>query len=203
MCAVALSPRRKRSCRVSRSSSLRDSEPEEIQLGDERFLGTSLELGHRAKRLRASERAQVLRSGNRFSGQPESSCCWRWAWWRCWAEVRWCSSSRTPLPGRWGIWWKAFAPWSKAISPIRWIAHGGDEVAEVTGAFDRMRNSLLKTQQELLEAERLATIGRMASSISHDLRHSPGGHCGQRGIPLRKPLTPTSAKSFIRKFGSP
>src|SRR5205823_13856750 len=50
--------------------------------------------------------------------------------------------------------------------------HGGDEVAELTGAFDRMRNSLRTTQQELLEAERLATIGRMASSISHDLRHS-------------------------------
>jgi len=51
-------------------------------------------------------------------------------------------------------------------------AHGNDEVAELTGAFNRMRASLLKTQQELLEAERLATIGRMASSISHDLRHS-------------------------------
>src|SRR5581483_7478434 len=50
--------------------------------------------------------------------------------------------------------------------------HGGDEVAEVTGAFNRMRQSLLKTQQALLEAERLATIGRMASSISHDLRHA-------------------------------
>lgn len=54
----------------------------------------------------------------------------------------------------------------------RLTAQGGDEVAEVTEAFDRMRNSLLKTQRELLEAERLATIGRMASSISHDLRHS-------------------------------
>ena len=51
-------------------------------------------------------------------------------------------------------------------------AHGGDEVAEVTGAFNRMRSSLQDTQRELLEAERLATIGRMASSISHDLRHS-------------------------------
>jgi signal transduction histidine kinase len=49
---------------------------------------------------------------------------------------------------------------------------GGDEVAEVTGAFDRMRKNLQKTQRELLDAERLATIGRMASSISHDLRHS-------------------------------
>ena len=49
---------------------------------------------------------------------------------------------------------------------------GDDEVAEVAVAFNRMRNSLLKSQQSLLEAERLATIGRMASSISHDLRHS-------------------------------
>ena len=51
-------------------------------------------------------------------------------------------------------------------------ARGGDEVAEVTGAFGRMRTSLQSTQRELLDAERLATIGRMASSISHDLRHS-------------------------------
>jgi signal transduction histidine kinase len=49
---------------------------------------------------------------------------------------------------------------------------GSDEVAEVTGTFDRMRKNLQKTQRELLDAERLATIGRMASSISHDLRHS-------------------------------
>ncbi|MGA3194032.1 MAG: HAMP domain-containing sensor histidine kinase [Terriglobales bacterium] len=51
-------------------------------------------------------------------------------------------------------------------------ARGGDEVAEVTRTFGRMRESLQKTQRELLDAERLATIGRMASSISHDLRHS-------------------------------
>lgn len=49
---------------------------------------------------------------------------------------------------------------------------GGDEVAELTRAFDRMRTSLLKSQRDLLESEQLATIGRMASSISHDLRHS-------------------------------
>jgi signal transduction histidine kinase len=49
---------------------------------------------------------------------------------------------------------------------------GGDEVAELTRAFDRMRRSLLKSQRDLLESEQLATIGRMASSISHDLRHS-------------------------------
>lgn len=53
------------------------------------------------------------------------------------------------------------------------LASGGsDEVAEVRAAFDSMRSSLYAIQQRLLESERLATIGRMASSISHDLRHS-------------------------------
>jgi signal transduction histidine kinase len=50
-------------------------------------------------------------------------------------------------------------------------SRSGDEVAEVTAAFERMRTSLQHSQQELLGAERLATIGRVASSISHDLRH--------------------------------
>ena len=48
---------------------------------------------------------------------------------------------------------------------------GKDEVAELTSAFDRMRVRLRHSQRELLESERLVTIGRMAGSISHDLRH--------------------------------
>jgi signal transduction histidine kinase len=48
---------------------------------------------------------------------------------------------------------------------------GKDEVSELTTSFDRMRRTLQAAQQELLHAERLATIGRMASTISHDLRH--------------------------------
>jgi signal transduction histidine kinase len=50
-------------------------------------------------------------------------------------------------------------------------AQGVGEIAELTNAFSRMRDDLHDTQQRLLASERLATIGRMASSISHDLRH--------------------------------
>jgi signal transduction histidine kinase len=50
-------------------------------------------------------------------------------------------------------------------------AEGAGEVAELTRAFASMRESLHEAQARLLGAERLATIGRMASSISHDLRH--------------------------------
>ncbi len=48
---------------------------------------------------------------------------------------------------------------------------GTREVQELSLAFAAMRNEILHANQALLEAERLATIGRMASSVSHDLRH--------------------------------
>jgi signal transduction histidine kinase len=48
---------------------------------------------------------------------------------------------------------------------------GAVEVRELSRAFDRMRSRMQKAQEELLAAERMATIGQMASSISHDLRH--------------------------------
>jgi signal transduction histidine kinase len=72
-------------------------------------------------------------------------------------------------------------PLEKLVDGVRALG-GGDfryplhssaagEVAELNDAFTRMRDSLRTAQQRVLDAERLATIGRMASSISHDLRH--------------------------------
>jgi signal transduction histidine kinase len=48
---------------------------------------------------------------------------------------------------------------------------GTQEVRSLSSAFAAMRDEIQKTNRTLLETERLATIGRMASSISHDLRH--------------------------------
>ena len=48
---------------------------------------------------------------------------------------------------------------------------GAREIRELGDAFDRMRCRLRAAREELVAAERLATIGQMASSISHDLRH--------------------------------
>jgi len=50
-------------------------------------------------------------------------------------------------------------------------AGGTKELRELSHAFDAMRDQLRRSQQELVESARLAVIGRMASSISHDLRH--------------------------------
>ncbi len=53
----------------------------------------------------------------------------------------------------------------------RMSTEGAVEVRELGLAFTTMRSELKRTQGELIESDRLATIGRMASSVSHDLRH--------------------------------
>ena len=72
-------------------------------------------------------------------------------------------------------------PLANLVGGVRALGHGDfsyplevrgtDEVAEVTKAFGKMRSTLQTAQQDLVHSERLATVGRMASSISHDLRH--------------------------------
>jgi signal transduction histidine kinase len=48
---------------------------------------------------------------------------------------------------------------------------GAIEVRGLSHAVDAMRKQIRKAQNDLLESERLATIGKMASSVSHDVRH--------------------------------
>jgi signal transduction histidine kinase len=76
---------------------------------------------------------------------------------------------------------------------------GGDEVAELTRAFDRMRSSLLKSQRDLLESEQLATIGRMASSISHDLRHSLAAIVANSEFLVDSHLTPVQREELYQE----
>jgi signal transduction histidine kinase len=48
---------------------------------------------------------------------------------------------------------------------------GSSEVAELGEAFSKMRGELLAAEQRRFATERIAALGRAASSISHDLRH--------------------------------
>ncbi len=54
-----------------------------------------------------------------------------------------------------------------AITP-----RGSSEVVELGSAFSKMRGELLASQRRQIETEQVAALGRAASSISHDLRHS-------------------------------
>lgn len=48
---------------------------------------------------------------------------------------------------------------------------GAIEVRGLSRAVDAMRKQIRQAQSDLVESERLATIGKMASSVSHDVRH--------------------------------
>jgi signal transduction histidine kinase/predicted GNAT superfamily acetyltransferase len=147
------------------------AEAEEVQLGDERFLGTSLEL---AGQKNPSVRLVVLKSYDQATAFLDNL-----------NHLLLALGLIAVVGGSALVFFISHTftrPLGNLVSGVRALekgdftyaldARGGDETAELTGAFDRMRKSLLKTQQRLLEAERLATIGRMASSVSHDLRHS-------------------------------
>jgi signal transduction histidine kinase len=148
-----------------------DSGPEETQLGEERFLTTSLELSGGKN---PSVRLIVLKSYDQATAFLDSL-----------NRLLLALGLAAVAGGSTLVFFISHTftrPLGNLVEGVRALekgdfnyaldAHGGDEVAEVTRAFNRMRDSLRRTQQELLEAERLATIGRMASSISHDLRHS-------------------------------
>lgn len=147
------------------------SRAEDINLGDEHFLGTSLEL---ADSNSPSVRLTVLKSYDQATASLDDL-----------NRLLLALGLAAVLVGSGLVFLISHTftrPLGNLVAGVRALEkgdfhyaldpHGGDEVAEVTGAFNRMRTSLLKTQQELLDAERLATIGRMASSVSHDLRHS-------------------------------
>lgn len=48
---------------------------------------------------------------------------------------------------------------------------GTQEVRQLSAAFTAMRDEIQQANRALVESERLATIGRMANSVSHDFRH--------------------------------
>ena len=144
--------------------------PEDFQLGEERYLVTSVELAPDAV---PGVRLIVLKSYDQ-------------------ATARFRGLYRTLIGlgtlALFGQSLLAFAifrrytfPLEKLVAGVRALGkgdfaypldvHGRDELAEATASFIRMRDDLQQTQRQLLESERLATIGRMASSISHDLRH--------------------------------
>lgn len=48
---------------------------------------------------------------------------------------------------------------------------GGDEVADLTRAFDDMRKSLLQSREGLLRSARLEAVGRLAGGVAHDFNN--------------------------------
>jgi len=173
-------------------------QPRDLEIGDERFLATSLELsGSRTLPVRLS----VLESydqATKFLDQLN-----RYLLLLGFAAV---------LVGSGLVFFISHTftkPLGGLVAGVRALeggdfhhpvdSRGRDEVAELTRAFDRMRASLLKSQRDLLESEQLATIGRMASSISHDLRHSLAAIVANSEFLCDSHLTPAQREELYQE----
>jgi len=153
-----------------RFTSLKSLDSQEFLLGNERYLATTLELAPRGAR---DVSLTVLKSFDAATN-----------FLRDLNHLLLAVGFVAVLAGGWLIFLISHTftkPLASLVAGVHALGKGdftyplnvrsNDELGEVTVAFDGMRKSLQKTQRELLHAERLATIGRTASSISHDLRH--------------------------------
>lgn len=57
------------------------------------------------------------------------------------------------------------------VAELRVPRYGTTEVRQLSMAFSAMQQEIQLAHSAVLQSERLATIGRMASSVSHDFRH--------------------------------
>lgn len=76
---------------------------------------------------------------------------------------------------------RVLAPLTAMTGRARAVAHGdlsarkvvatGDEIGELATTFETMVAAIKRARAELVQAERLATIGKMAAHISHEVRN--------------------------------
>jgi signal transduction histidine kinase len=71
---------------------------------------------------------------------------------------------------------------------------GDDELSRLAETFNMMCSSLQSARQELIRQERISTIGRMASSIVHDLRNPLAAIYGGAEMMVDTELSPPQVK---------
>ena len=78
--------------------------------------------------------------------------------------------------------------------PVGFPPFGNDELGRLGATFNSMCASIQSARQELIRQERISTIGRMASSIVHDLRNPLAAIYGGAEMMVDTDLTPAQVK---------
>ena len=65
------------------------------------------------------------------------------------------------------------------LTPHR-VVDTHDEIGELATSFEDMVSAIQRARAELVQAERLATIGKMAAHITHEIRNPLSSDWAQR-----------------------
>src|SRR5258707_11910185 len=77
---------------------------------------------------------------------------------------------------------------------VRLGVRSDDELGRLVGAFNAMCDSIQSARSELIRQERIATIGRLSSSIVHDLRNPLAAIYGGAEMLVDTDLAPAQMK---------
>jgi signal transduction histidine kinase len=83
---------------------------------------------------------------------------------------------------------------------IRVDVRSEDELGRLAASFNQMCASIRRAREELIHQERIATIGRLASSIVHDLRNPLAAIYGGAEMLAESDLPPSQTKRLARNM---
>ncbi|HEY3928895.1 MAG TPA: ATP-binding protein [Candidatus Koribacter sp.] len=77
---------------------------------------------------------------------------------------------------------------------------GHDEAAQLTGAFARMRETLRKSQEQVLRSARMEALGRLAGGVAHDFNNIITIISGYGELALDQAASDPQLTSFIQEI---
>jgi signal transduction histidine kinase len=89
---------------------------------------------------------------------------------------------------------RAAAEIGKGNYDVRMPAQGGDEIGRLAATFNSMCASIRKGREDLIRQERISTIGRLSTSIIHDLRNPLASIYGGAEMLVDTDLTPEQVR---------
>jgi signal transduction histidine kinase len=78
--------------------------------------------------------------------------------------------------------------------PIR--AHTDDEIGDLARSFSTMTTQLRESRQQLVQSEKLASIGEMAAAVAHGLRNPLASLRASAQLVLRHPASPAAEEQL-------
>jgi signal transduction histidine kinase/ActR/RegA family two-component response regulator len=84
----------------------------------------------------------------------------------------------------------------------RFVSSSSDEIGDLARAFNRMIGELKQSRDELVQAQKMEAIGRLAGGVAHDFNNLLTAILGYCELLLLKPWDPARRKRYIEQISA-